>query len=134
MMNLADFARKLGAASVALHESTNSALEKAAKILEDEAKSAIATYKYGWAPLAESTLAHKSGDTPLLETGQLQGSIEHTLGDREAWVGTSDRTAIFHELGTSKMPARPFMGGALMAKEGELKREFVEIAAKAFTK
>jgi HK97 gp10 family phage protein len=39
---------------------------------------------------------------------------------REAAVGTDIDYAKYLEFGTSKMPARPFLGGALVAKEHEI--------------
>lgn len=120
-MNLLQMAAVMGVMQHEVDLATDAALKKAANVLEKEAKSAIGTYRYGWEPLAASTLARKAADTPLLETGELQRSIENNVGHKEAWVGTDDRKATWLEFGTSKMPARPFMGGALNAKGEEVK-------------
>jgi hypothetical protein len=55
-------------------------LEPVAVMLETSAKTAIGTYRFGWPPLAESTLARKAADTPLLETGELRDSIQRGCG------------------------------------------------------
>jgi HK97 gp10 family phage protein len=100
-------------------------MEEACKILEDSAKGAIGTYEFGWPPLAESTLARKAADTPLLETGELRDSIRHTVeSPKTGWVGTNDEKAAWHEFGTSRIPARPFLGGAVAAKGEEVKEVF----------
>lgn len=96
------------------------ALESAAEIVETEAKRVIGTYDYGWPPLAESTLARKSADTPLLETGEMRDSIEHTVHGNEAHIGSNDDKAVWHELGTATIPPRSFLMGAAVAKEKEV--------------
>jgi HK97 gp10 family phage protein len=98
-------------------------LEKACRMIEKEAKAAIGTYRYDWTPLQPETVARKArGDTPLLETSELRDSIEHNVdaGARDAYVGTDDPVAKYQEFGTSKIPARPFLGGALIAQEGKI--------------
>jgi HK97 gp10 family phage protein len=98
-------------------------LEKTCVLLEDSAKSALGTYEFGWPPLQPETIARKvTGDSPLLETGALRDSIKHNVdpNGKEAAVGTDLDYAKYLEFGTSKMPARPFLGGALIAKEHEI--------------
>ena len=79
-------------------------VEKACRMIEKEAKAAIGTYRYDWEPLKPETVARKArGDTPLLETGELRDSIEHTVA-REGtevvgYVGTNDPRAKYHEFG-----------------------------------
>jgi phage gpG-like protein len=100
-------------------------VEKACKIVEKEAKAAIGTYKFGWEPLQPETVAHKTtGDSPLLETGELRDSIHHVVG-REGgevvgYVGTNDPIAKYHELGTRTIPPRSFLGEAAMRKEDKI--------------
>ena len=95
-------------------------LEKAAVIVEKEAKRVIGTYDYGWTPLAESTLAHKKADTPLLETGAMRDSIQHTVRGRAANIGSNSDIAVYQELGTAKIPARSFLAGAAAHKGKEV--------------
>ncbi len=98
-------------------------LEKAAKIVETEAKRVIGTYDYNWAPLAASTLERKAADTPLLETGEMRDSIEYAVDGKEAHIFSNNDKALWHELGTSKVPPRPFLSGALENKSEEIVKQ-----------
>jgi HK97 gp10 family phage protein len=117
---LASFAAFAAGMVVEVDHAKHEALEKGAKIIEDEAKRVIGTYDYGWPPLAASTVARKGADTPLLETGEMRDSIEHTVGHDEARIGSNNDKALWHELGTSRIPPRPFLMGAAKAKEKEV--------------
>lgn len=86
--------------------------------VEQFAKQKLGTYQAGWPPLAAATMADKAKrgfatPSPLLRTGAMQGSIGHSVGVDIVRVGAKDHKAIFHELGTSKMPSRPFIGPAM---------------------
>lgn len=72
-----------------------------------------------WAPLAPSTIAqktrlgyvgHLSATDPLLRTGEMRGSVENTVAGFEGVVGSGDKVALYQELGTSRIPPRPFIG------------------------
>ena len=77
-----------------------------------------------WAPLAESTAKERvrlgyGGDHPILwRTGLLGESLATAgaagnlteIGDWEARFGTDIPYGRFHQLGTSRMPARPIVG------------------------
>ena len=117
--SLTGFAAFLGELAV-VAEAEHHALEHAAVIVEAEAKRVIGTYDYGWSPLAEATLASKTADTPLLETGEMRDSIEHTTLHEEAFVGSNNDKAIYHELGTAKIPARSFLMGAAVHTEAKV--------------
>ncbi len=112
-------------------------VEKACRMIEKEAKTAIGTYRHDWTPLKPETVARKArGDTPLLETGELRDSIEHVVG-REGkevvgYVGTNDPRAKYHEFGTSKMPARPFLSAAAMRQEDKIHAMIVRTIAATF--
>jgi phage gpG-like protein len=112
----------VGAAGlIDLHK--HEALEKSAKIIEKEAKSYPGSYQAGWAPLQPETVARKvTGDSPLLETGELRDSYQHTVqGHTDAYIGSNDDKALWHELGTSRgIPPRPVLSTAAMAKEKEV--------------
>jgi phage gpG-like protein len=100
-------------------------VEKACRMVEKEAKAAIGTYRFDWPPLQPETVARKAGgDTPLLETGELQKSIGHVVGreggDVVGYVGTNDPIAKYHELGTRTIPPRSFLGEAAMRKEHKI--------------
>ena len=57
--------------------------------------------------------------SPLLETGDLRDSIERDVQQHVAYVGSNDNKALWHEFGTSRIPPRPFLGGAAAAKHEE---------------
>ena len=118
--SLGSFGARLVAAAGTLTVGEKRGLENAAVIVETEAKRVIGTYDYGWPALAESTLAKKSADTPLLETGAMRDSIEHVVQGRSANVGSNDDKAVWQELGTARIPARSFLGGAAAHKGKEV--------------
>jgi phage gpG-like protein len=68
-----------------------------------------------WPALADSTLARKASggwpEDPLIRTGDLKASLTDPgraadVGPRHMIYGTDSSYAIFHQLGTSKMPQR----------------------------
>ena len=98
-------------------------------IVKEKAKAVIGTYAYGWPPLAEATLAHKKGDTPLLETGALRDSIESkaepTATGAEGLVYTDEKTGLWAEMGTSwGEPPRSFLMQSLVRSIPEMSKIF----------
>ena len=136
LMSLAGFAAKLADLTVAVHEESARGLERAAQVVEAEAKAEIGTYQdqagpfAAWAQLADSTLADKERlgyappDNPLLRTGEMRDSIEHTVEMEgvagTAYVGSDNPIAEYQELGTERIPPRSFLGGALFRKQDEV--------------
>jgi phage gpG-like protein len=112
-------------------------LERTCVLLENPAKDALGTYEFGWPPLAPETIASKAtGDSPLLETGELRDSIHHVSG-REGgqavgYVGTNDPVAKYHELGTRTIPPRSFLGEAAMRQEHKIHRMMERTIAATF--
>lgn len=100
-------------------------LERAATIIEKDAKALIGTYDAGWPPLQPETIARKStGDFPVLETGELRSSIEHTVDGSHAYVGSNNEKAVWQFLGTSRgIPPRDPLVPAATRCEGEIKEE-----------
>jgi hypothetical protein len=73
-------------------------------LVEETAKEALGSYKWGWPRLAESTIERKArGDSPLLETGELRESIEHVVMGRSGHVGTNAFQAEWMEFGTTNI-------------------------------
>ena len=128
--SLAGFVAFLPSLALEVEHANHSALEKAAQIVEEEAKRVIGTYDYNWPPLAESTLKNKAADTPLLETGEMRDSIEHVSDHKEAQIGSNNDKAVWQELGTKTIPPRSFLAGALQHKAEEV----VEIIGRDITK
>jgi HK97 gp10 family phage protein len=73
-----------------------------------------------WPPLAPATRAEKERlgyappDNPLLRTGDLRESITHTVVEKTVTVGATDPVGLWQELGTSRIPPRPFIAPAMV--------------------
>lgn len=63
-----------------------------------------------WAPLAPSTLAKKKTSAILRETATLVNSITSQAMGLTGKVFTPTEYGLYHQTGTSKMPARVFLG------------------------
>jgi phage gpG-like protein len=130
--SLAAFAAFTTGLIVEVDKAKHDALEKAAKIIEVEAKSVLGTDGYGWPALSPETKKTQPG--MLLETGEMRDSIGHTVTANEAHVGSDNDKAVWHELGTVKIPARSFLMGAAIHKRDEVVREIGEHIGKVITK
>jgi HK97 gp10 family phage protein len=110
------------------------ALDKCARIVEKRAKEKIGEYQaqagpfIAWQELADSTKADRESkgfpeNEPLLRTGDMRESISRSLSTSglEAQIGSDSDIAVFQELGTSKMPPRSFLGGAMAESLPEIK-------------
>jgi hypothetical protein len=96
-------------------------LEQVGKLVTKEVYRVIGTYDYGWPELAPSTQSNREShgfapDEPLLRTGAMRDSVWYTVGHHEVTIGTNDQRAIWQELGTSRIPPRPFLQGAAQHK------------------
>ena len=135
--SLGSFAAHLLTIEADLKLSQEVCIEKACRMVEKEAKTAIGTYRFEWTPLQPETVARKArGDTPLLETGELRDSIEHIVG-REGtevvgYVGTNNPIAKYHELGTRHIPPRSFLGEAAMRQEHKIHKMMERTIAATF--
>ena len=110
-------------------------LEAAAAILEAEAKSYPGTYQDGWAALAESTIAQKqTGDSPLLETGEMRDSIAHNSDEHVAYVGSNNPKMTWQELGTDRIPPRPVLGLALIKAKDKVEAAVGKIVMERLVK
>src|ERR1700687_5810442 len=93
---------------------------RACEMVCAEAKRVIGEgYDY-WPALQPATLARKMMNTPLLETGELRASIEWNASGNEGYVGSNNDKALWHELGTAKIPTRSFLMGAAIAMEPKI--------------
>lgn len=95
----------------------------AAKVVQKDAQDRIGEYQNetgpfpAWQPLADSTEAEKArlgypSGAPLLRTGEMRDSIVTEHNALEAIIGSKDPVAKYQELGTDKIPPRPFLGPA----------------------
>jgi hypothetical protein len=136
-MNLAAAARVFAGMAIAHHEGKHKAMEKACKIVEDEAKRVIGTFDYGWPDLKESTQSQRESlgyepDEPLLRTGEhIRDTIQHNVvvhpfGAAHGYVGSDSDIAVYQERGTSRIPPRSFLVGAAHAKEKQVVDELAD--------
>ena len=124
-MNLAELTTELLIIAAAAPMTTHRALEHACKVIEDEAKSELGTYQPGWAMLAQSTLADKARKgfdvpSPLERTFAMGRSIDHFVEGKSGYVGSESMIALYQELGTSRIPPRPFLSTAAKRKGREI--------------
>ncbi len=137
-LTLMEAVAHFGSLAQHVHHAEAEALEKAARVVEAEAKSEIGTYQpaagpfAAWQELADSTKADRAAkgytaNDPLLRVGTLRDSIEHKIqmGGLEdggvAHIGSDSDIALYQEMGTSRIPARSFLGGAAFRKEHEVR-------------
>jgi hypothetical protein len=89
VFSLLGMAAKLATVAIETEVAIGIVLDEASALVQETAKNALGTDEFGWPPLKEATVARKAtGDSPLLETGELRDSIERTVGRRSAWVGS----------------------------------------------
>jgi len=135
-LSIAGFLSHLAGMDLAMRHETEHALEKAARLVEAEAKKEIGHYQdeagqfAAWAELADSTkddrvrMGYAEND-PLLRTGELRDSIHHAVevtgpGQGDAVIGSDSDIAVWQELGTRTIPPRSFLGGALVRKSEQV--------------
>ena len=135
-MNLIEAAAKFAAMAALYEAGVQDALEDGCKIVEKEAKRVIGTYDYGWPQLAQSTQEDRvrsgfSANEPLLRTGEMRDTVEHTVQGHSGFVGSNDDKAVWQELGTSRgIPPRSFLGGAAAHKGAEVAEKIGEVVVK----
>lgn len=131
VMTIPQFIAHLSGFNVRHAAQQHSDLEKAAKVVQAEARHEIGTYQgqagpfSAWPELADSTKDDRvrkgfSENYPLLRTGELRDSIDYAIGKDEAVVGSSNDKAVWQELGTNTIPPRSFLGGAAFRKVPEI--------------
>jgi phage gpG-like protein len=100
---------------------------RACEMVCAEAKRVIGEGYPEWPALQPETLARKMMNTPLLETGEMRDSIEWNAAGNEGHVGSNNDKAVWHELGTLRIPPRSFLMGAAVHMEPKIHK----MAAKA---
>jgi phage gpG-like protein len=112
------------------HKAEHAALDRAAKVIQTEAKAIVGHYQpetgpyQAWPELADGTKEDRvrrgfSENDPLLRSGALRDSIEREVSGNTAHVGSNLDAAVFQELGTARIPPRPFLGAAAFRKGEE---------------
>lgn len=62
-----------------------------------------------WKPLARGPSRKRPGRRPLVKTGALRSFASHGVIVGTASVWSTSRIGAFHQLGTVRIPARPFL-------------------------
>ena len=117
VFSILGFVAQLGTIEKNLHELGPAIVARACEMVCAEAKRVIGEGYPEWPALKPETLARKMMNTPLLETGELRASIEWNAEGNEGHVGSNNDKAVWHELGTSRIPPRSFLMGAAMRME-----------------
>jgi phage gpG-like protein len=120
VMSILEFVAKTKSIEHDMKEVSHAIVARACEMVCAEAKRVIGVGYPEWPALAPETLAKKMMNTPLLETGEMRASIEWNAEGNEGFVGSNNDKAVWHELGTTKIPPRPFLMGAAMRMEAEI--------------
>lgn len=121
-------------------------LQVGAERIRDRARSELGIYQAAtgmfnaWDQLAPATLARKSGNTPLYETGALEAAIKVIPSGEPLtiYVGITDpdmavigKTQEFGSL-TKNIPPRPFLGPALYQEEEQIRADIDALVFSGF--
>lgn len=125
--SLLQFIAEIPAIERDVHAAGPMIVKKACQIVQARAKRTIGTNQEEWAPLAASTITDKARHgfktpAPLLRTGEMRDSIEYMVHGNEGCVGSNNPEAKWHELGTARMPPRPFLRPAAIVSEDRIRR------------
>lgn len=84
-----------------------------------------------WQPLRAPRSRRRPGRRPLVDTGTLRAWASHAMvsGTRATWDAPS--YGAFHQLGTSRTPARPFLPPGRLPRVWEIRLAFVAETALA---
>ncbi|TKI03580.1 hypothetical protein [Martelella alba] len=126
-MDLEQLAREFATASMTINHQLELGVKKYAEDVEAAAKEELGVYQpaigpfNAWDPLAESTMDDRvnqgyNANEPLLRSGELRDSIQHEVMGLSAIVGTKSQIGYWQEVGTDKIPPRPFIGPAYIRK------------------
>jgi hypothetical protein len=135
MMTSEQFEAALAAQIKTIKPRLEIGLDKVGELAATMAVHYLGTYQEGWAQLKPETIASKAtGDSPLLETGHMRDTISHFVNPvsvvMEVVVGSTDKKAVWQEMGTSRIPPRPFLSLAMAHSLPFAAETFGEIAVK----
>ena len=139
---LLEKARRDLSVSHELHGPMRQAMQRACFIVQRDAQGYLGTYRQSmgpfpaWARLADTTNADRerkgyAPDKPLVRTGDLGYSIEFRIEGTTGHVGSDSEVAAYLELGTTRIPARSFLGRAGFANEYAIHKLFAHATFKA---
>ena len=115
-------------------------LAKIGEITKIAARELIGHEHPEWPPLAPATIEDKEHKgfgvpDPLLRTGEMRDSIEMEIepAELEVAIGSTMKIAAYQEIGTTKIPPRPFLGLAAEHALAEFDGLLIETAVKLLT-
>jgi HK97 gp10 family phage protein len=131
--NITHFLLHLAEVEVAMHVAAHHALDKAARIIEKDAKAQMGKYQgeagpfNAWTELADSTKKDRvrqgfTENDPLVRTDALAESISREVHGLEAAVGSTSDVMVYQELGTDRIPPRPVLGPAAYKNKDKIER------------
>jgi HK97 gp10 family phage protein len=131
--SLAAFASHLVTLQATVALEAHKGLKEVAEAITKTAKGEIGSYQQAigpfpaWAQLAGATVADRvakgyTPDDPLLRDGKMRDSISNGVSGHEAVIGSDSNIAVYQELGTDKIPPRPFLGPAVIHNHEAIKR------------
>lgn len=131
--SFAGFAAELALMQVETYHHLHEGLVEIAEKIEGVAKSEFGHYQpaiggfAAWSQLADATMEDRvrkgfDADAPLLRTGGLRDSIEHTVDGLEAAVGSNSDIMVWQEMGTERIPPRAVLGPALERNKEAVKQ------------
>jgi hypothetical protein len=135
------FVEHLAAAELAMRHSLHHGLDKAAAVIERDAKAKFGEYQpdvppyNAWAELAEATKRDRvargfSENDPLLRSGGLRDSVSRRVEGLEAQVGSTSDVMVYQELGTPTIPPRPVLGPAAVESREQVSHILSETVVK----
>ncbi len=118
MISPAEFAGLLNRTSDLLPARIEGALHTLGKHIAREAAGYIGVPRPEWRPLSPATEARKAEEgyptgAPLLRTSEMKNSIDYNVTGHKLTVGSTEKYAPEQELGTSRIPPRPFLSLAM---------------------
>jgi phage gpG-like protein len=118
-------------------------LEAVAERIEHTAREKFGHYQpevgpfEAWQELAEFTKQDRvakgfAENDPLLRTGELRDSIGRAVRGFEAVIGSTSDISVYQELGTNRMPPRPFLGPAVIQNEEGIRAIWHDVLVRGF--
>jgi phage gpG-like protein len=127
----------------AVHSHLGHGLEAVAERIENTARKKFGHYQPevghfpSWPELADFTKQDRiekgfSENDPLLRTGELRDSMGHAVQGFDAVIGSTSDVAVYQELGTNKIPPRPFLGPAVVENEEAIRAIWHDVLLRGF--
>lgn len=116
MANFRDLMARLDDLATVPSRVSKDVAEKVAKLIDDGFSSGTDPYGNAWEPLADATLARGRSEPALTDSSDMREAVSvKPLAGSGIQITSSSPYSTFHQTGTRRMPARPFLpdGGEL---------------------